>query len=230
MSRKVSAPPRKSTPSAAKQKASRSSSAPRVDPRVLHTRDALGDALVALMNEKAFETITVQHVLDRAGVGRSTFYAHYRDKDDLFISDVEEFWEGMSTLISRRGEASDRVAPVTELFAHVADAREFYAALIAAGKIHDVLELGRGHFARGIEKRFLKLPRACGIAAERRPALAHTLAGALFSLMSWWIDRGMPTTPEQMDDLFHQMLWSGASCATGESFSSHSRPLVRMRS
>jgi AcrR family transcriptional regulator len=154
------------------------------------------------MQEKSFETITVQHVLDRAGIGRSTFYAHYRDKDDLFMSDVEEFWAGMSTLISRRGEDSDRIAPVTELFGHIAEAREFYGALVASGKIDDVLELGRGHFARGMEQRFAELPRARGIASERRPALAHAMAGALFSLMNWWIDRGMPTTPEQMDDLF----------------------------
>ena len=151
MSSKVSTPPRKPAPSAAKQKVKRSTAAPKIDRRVLHTRDALGDALIQLMQEKPFETITVQHVLDRAGIGRSTFYTHYRDKEDLFMSDVEEFWEGMSTLISRRVEASDRVAPVTELFAHLAESREFYAALVASGKIHDVLELGRGHFARGIE-------------------------------------------------------------------------------
>ena len=160
-------------------KAKRSAATPKIDRRVLHTRDALGDALVNLMREKPFETITVQQVLDRAGIGRSTFYAHYRDKDDLFMSDVEEFWEGMSTLISRRGEASDRVAPVTEFFGHIAEAREFYSALVASGKIHDVLELGRGHFARGIEQRFVELPRASGIAIEQRPALGLCVRGRI---------------------------------------------------
>jgi AcrR family transcriptional regulator len=215
--------------SAASRKVARSAVTRKIDSRVLRTRDALGDALVALMHEKPFETITVQHVLDRAGIGRSTFYTHYRDKEDLFMSDVEEFWEGMSTLVSRRGEASDRVAPVTELFAHVAEAREFYAALVASGKIHDVLELGRGHFARAIEQRFVELPRARGIAAEQRPALAHALSGALMSLLSWWVDRGMPSSPEQMDDVFHQMVWSGTSAPAGKIFSRESRPLVRVR-
>jgi AcrR family transcriptional regulator len=220
MSRKVAAPARKPH---------RPTATPKMDRRVLHTRDALGDALVQLMHEQPFESITVQQVLDRAGVGRSTFYTHYRDKEDLFMSDVEEFWEGVSTLVSRRGEASDRVAPVTELFAHVAEAREFYAALVASGKIHDVLDLGRGHFARAIEQRFVELPRARGIAAERRPALAHALAGALMSLLSWWMDRGMSAPAEQMDDVFHQLLWSGANAVTAEVFSGESRPLVRVR-
>jgi AcrR family transcriptional regulator len=131
MSRKVPASPRK------------------MDLRVRRTRDVLGDALVELMHEKPFAAITVQHVIERAEVGRSTFYTHYRDKDDLFLSDVEDFWEAMSTLVSRRGEPSTRVAPVRELFAHVSEAHEFYAALVASGKIHDVLELGQGHFLPG---------------------------------------------------------------------------------
>jgi len=75
--------------------------AAKVDRRIRRTRDTLGDALIALMQEKSFEEITVQEVLDRAGVGRSTFYAHYRDKEDLFLSDVEDFMEMMSTLLTR---------------------------------------------------------------------------------------------------------------------------------
>jgi AcrR family transcriptional regulator len=187
----------------------------KIDPRVRHTRDALGDALVALMHEKPFEAITVQHVLDRSGVGRATFYTHYRDKDDLFLSDVEDFFEGMATLLSRRGETSSRVAPVRELFAHVAEWREFHVALIAAGKIHDVFELGQGHFARGIAQRLAEQPRARGIAAEKRAAVAQALAGALLSLLSWWIDRGMPGSPAYMDDLYHRMVWTGVNSASG---------------
>src|ERR1700685_48675 len=94
---------------------------PKVDRRTLRTRDALGDALIELMHERPFKSITVQDVLDHAKVGRSTFYTHYRDKDDLFLSDVEEFWEMMSSLIERSGEDSNRVAPVRELFAHIAE-------------------------------------------------------------------------------------------------------------
>src|SRR5438045_1335236 len=82
----------------------------KIDRRVLRTRDRLGDALVALMQEKPFDAITVQEVLDRAGVSRSAFYVHYRDKEDLFLSDVDEFLEAMATMLSRRKEKSKRVA------------------------------------------------------------------------------------------------------------------------
>jgi len=122
----------------------------RLDPRARKTRDALGDALVQLVHEKPFDAITVHEVLERAGVARSTFYAHFRDKDDLFLSDADEFFESLSMRLSRSGERSRRVAPVRELLAHVGEMRAFHAALVSSGKLHDLMELLRAHLARGI--------------------------------------------------------------------------------
>lgn len=101
------------------------------DARVRRTRDRLGDALVDLLVQKPFDDITVQDVLGRAGVSRSTFYTHYRDKNDLVLSDAEDFFQGMATALSRFGDKSERVAPVRELFAHIAEARPFYNALVS---------------------------------------------------------------------------------------------------
>jgi AcrR family transcriptional regulator len=185
----------------------------KIDPRIHRTRERLGDALVELVQEKPFDSITVQDVLDRAGVGRSTFYVHYRDKDDLLLSDMDEFLEMMATVLSRRADASERVAPVRELFAHVAGERRLYEALIAADRLHDFRELAQEHFARAIEQRLAELPRARGIAAGQRAALAHAHAGALLSLMTWWLDRGAPGSPAEMDDLYHRMVWTGVAAA-----------------
>lgn len=181
----------------------------RMDARVRRTRDALGDALVALMQEKPFDTITVQDVLDRAKVGRSTFYAHYSDKDDLLMSDAEEFFESISMALSVRGDKSDRVFPVREFFSHITEAKQFVDALMASGKFHDNMELAHGLFARGIERRLSELPRGRGIPVVERPAIAFAHAGALLSLLTWWVDRGMRQSPEEMDQLFHKMVWKG---------------------
>jgi len=178
------------------------------DRRVVRTRDLLGDALVALMQEKPFESITVQDVLDRAGVGRSTFYTHYEDKNDLFLSDAAEFFEAMSTALSKHGDKSDRVAPVCEFFAHVAEQRQFHDALVASGKIQDLWEMGQEYFARGIEQRLAELPGVPAMAPPRPAALARAFAGALFSLLSWWIQSGQAMSAAQMDELFHGMVWS----------------------
>jgi len=208
---------RKTQPSVAKS--GRPGAKRKPDRRVLQTRNALGDALVALMLEKSFEDITVQQVLDRAGIGRSTFYSHYRDKNDLFFSDVEDFWETVATAISQIPHASERVAPVRELFSHVAEARAFYDALVASGRVHDVMELGQGHFARSIEQHLLRFQRALPPARGNSPAhegmrrkiMAEALAGAMFSLLTWWIRHATPVPAEQMDVLFHELVWRGAT-------------------
>src|SRR5215211_6008477 len=183
----------------------------KTDARVQRTRDALGDALITLMQEKPFDTITIQDVLDRAHVSRSTFYSHYSDKGDLLMSDAEEFFEALSMALSAHGDKSDRVFPVREFFTHLADVQPFYKALVKSGKFQETMELARGHFARGIERRLSELPRARSIPASDLPAIAFTHAGALLSLLTWWLDRGMREPPEQMDELFHRMVWNGVS-------------------
>src|SRR5689334_11610301 len=93
------------------------------DQRVQRRRDRLGDALISLLLEKAFDDITVQEVLGQARFSRSTFYAHYRNKNDLFLSDAEDFVENMANALSRFGDQSERVAPVQELSSHMDEMR-----------------------------------------------------------------------------------------------------------
>jgi AcrR family transcriptional regulator len=194
----------------------RSPRAKKLDRRVRATRDALGDAIVALIQEKPFATITVQAVLDRAKVSRSTFYSHYSDKNDLFLGDVEEFFEAVSTALVRRGDTSTRIAPVQEFFSHLAEWRKFYSALVESGKVRDVMELGLGHFSRGIDQRLAAMPSTRHLPPQRRSALAHASAGALFSLLNWWLDHGASASPAEMDALYHQMVWAGVNPARSE--------------
>ena len=179
------------------------------DGRVARTRDRLGDAIIALILEKPFDSITVQDVLDRAGVGRSTFYAHYKDKDDVLISEVDEFFADVATQVADSGEQSDRVVPAREFLHHLKGARPLLAAFAASGRIHDIWELAQAHFARGIEQRLASLPRAAGLAPAERAARASALAGSFLALIRWWLDHDCPETPEAMDTLFHRMVWEG---------------------
>jgi AcrR family transcriptional regulator len=183
------------------------------DPRVEATRDRLGTAMWALFQEKSFDAITVQELLDRAGVARSTFYTYFRDKNDLFVTDVDEFLERMATVLVGRADAGDRVAPVRELFSHVGEMRKLYVAFVSSGRIHEFLDLTRAHFTRGIAARLGELPRSARLPSQQRAALAHAFGGALVSLLAWWIDGGCVMTPAAMDELFHAMVWSAVGPA-----------------
>jgi AcrR family transcriptional regulator len=201
----------------------------KTDQRIVRTRDRLGDAIIQLIQEKPFDSVTVQDVLDRAGVGRSTFYVHYSDKDDLFISDVEEGLGMMATALSRNKDKSDRVFPVREFFVHVADVKRFYAALVESGKINDIWELAQGLFARGIAERLAEIPRARGLDPARRAALGQAHAGALLSLLKWWLDQSKRESPEHMDELYHSMVWSGVNAGASQTTPAASSSAMRKR-
>ena len=59
------------------------------DRRVQRTRALLLSALLDLIVEQGYEEITVQDIVDRANVGRSTFYAHFLDKRELLLTGEE---------------------------------------------------------------------------------------------------------------------------------------------
>ncbi|MCK6446920.1 MAG: TetR/AcrR family transcriptional regulator [Planctomycetes bacterium] len=177
------------------------------DARVRRTRDRLGDAFVELVRERGFDAFTVQDVLERSGVGRSTFYAHFRDKDDLFFSDADEFFEHMSLLLSRKPDAGERVAPVAEMLTHVVGMRDFHDALADAGRLHELLDLGRAHFARGIGTRLAVLPRAAHLTPRLRDELSTAFAGACFALLQGALRSGEACDPTATDALFHRLVW-----------------------
>ena len=187
----------------------------RADARTIRTQRALAEALVDLLRTRDFDAITVQQLLDRAGVGRATFYAHYRNKDDFLLSDFERMLE----LLDRRFEATERgrrVAPLAELFAHVREAREFQRALARSGRMEVLSDILAGHLARTIERRL----RALGVepAPDARalplPVTARVLGAAAVELLTWWLDRDATLSAAELDARFHELVWRGVTGAS----------------
>lgn len=174
----------------------------KTDERIRRTHQRLGSALVQLITEKPIDDITVQEVLDRAKVGRSTFYLHFRDKNDLLLSQLEDGLEMWATALSKSQEKSRRVAPVAEFFAHVAGAKRLYRALVDSGRIQTFFDLAEGYFARGIERRLKELGRLAKVQHRELTAHAFALGGSLLSLLRWWLDRGAKEPPGYMDERF----------------------------
>ena len=187
------------------------SSMRKADARIRRTRMQLGTALLNLILEKPIREVTVQDVLDRSGVGRSTFYLHYRDIGDLLLSQLEMFCEAMSAVLSERREKSNRVVPVAELFAHIGNDNKLYRVLSDSGHLKDFYELAEGHFARGIGRRLIESGRLKDIPPRELAARATALSGSMLALLRWWLDRGEKETPIQMDKLFHQLVWPDRS-------------------
>jgi AcrR family transcriptional regulator len=184
----------------------------RPDRRIVRTERALGAALVDLMHARDFRQISVRQVLERARVGRATFYAHYRGKQDLLLSETERFWTVMeANFLRREGSAGRRLAPLAELLAHVADYDRFQRAIDRSGVREDVYGLLAAHVARTIERRLAALRPEVGAGTLPRAATARLLAAAFMELVRWWLERDARPSAAEMDARFHDIAWRGVA-------------------
>ena len=172
------------------------------DPRVERTTLALGRALIELVQERNFDEITVRDILDRAGVGRTAFYAHYRNKEDVLHSSYERLFAWLEPLLDRPSSRPGRLFPVAEFLAHVGDSRGIVEGLRRSGRLDGLWSLCAEHATRIIERRLGRAPAPSAIA---RPLLARMLAGALVEAIGWWLDRPHAATPAEMDAAFHEL-------------------------
>lgn len=183
------------------------------DVRTLRTYRALSSALVDLMKTRDFDAITVQDLLDRAGVGRTTFYSHFRNKDDFLLTDLERMLSAVESHFDLTAGGTRRLAPITELFTHLANARAFAEALERSGRMETVLDIASGSLARIIERRLRDL------GAEPRdlpPNAAARVFGAMaMELAKWWLSRQAPYTAREMDARFHDLVWRGLGEGAG---------------
>ena len=101
------------------------SNKPKTDRRWLRSRELLSNAMILLMMEKSYGAITVQDIIERANVGRSTFYAHYQHKDDLLSNEFERLVAALSADMKRSGDGK-ALMPSLELFRHVQSHYKLY--------------------------------------------------------------------------------------------------------
>lgn len=175
-----------------------------VDRRVRRTRTALFDALVALIRERDYETITVEDVLRRANVGRSTFYAHFTSKDDL----LEKSLERLRQLLADATEASLHDDGVTDaahaLFEHVADYADVRARL-AGGRGGAVLDAAIDGVLSAFLRRTLP-PAADGVPRELR--IRHLIA-TFDAVLRWWGAQTGTVTPRQAYRYYRMLVLDG---------------------
>lgn len=176
----------------------------KTDRRTQRTRRNLNDAMVDLVTEKRFDDITVQELIDRADIGRSTFYLHFRDKEDLFQNNWERFLDFCIEQIDWSKVGKDSFFPVLFLFEHLKDFQPFYRGLVLSRKSDAVFRSGSEYLSQKIAeglKRNLKYHPSIPI-----PILSNYLATELFALLKWWLDEGMPHAPARMDQIFHALV------------------------
>jgi AcrR family transcriptional regulator len=176
------------------------------DRRVQRTRQLLQQALIDLMAEKSYDSITVGDITERANLGRTTFYAHYHSKEDLFLSGHREsvFNLSLGTLSIEHLLADAPPPQIETLFRQAAQNRRLYLTLMRSENAHLILRGMQNFITRDLES---KLRTTFDEKQSRIPftLLAAYLANAYIHMVSWWLDTRSDKSPQDMALSLHRM-------------------------
>lgn len=184
----------------------------RTDRRIQRTRALLHEALGSLIREKAYDRITVAQILARAGVSRSTFYLHFRDKDDLLASGMRALlFDVLATNGTATTDTAERmVAFCLPLLGHIHQHRRAAGARLGErGRaiLHAHL---RGVLAEWIVQALDGGRRSSAPRSRRAPVapelLAQHIASTFVLVLHWWLDHETATAPADADRLFRALV------------------------
>jgi AcrR family transcriptional regulator len=175
----------------------------------MKTRRALLLAMSELLETRRFNNITVQEIIDRADVGRSTFYAHFETKEDLLDALIENIFAMLGDGIRMSNDkdpASERLLPARELFDHVGAHHRLILGLMRAEHADALQDRIKTYWS----DRILEVMRSREISITSRGVpveiYAYQTAATLVSLQIWWLKNQMPYSPEQMEDYFEALV------------------------
>jgi AcrR family transcriptional regulator len=180
------------------------------DRRSQRTQQALIDALLALLAVKHYDEISINDIIDRANVGRSTFYAHYQAKDDLLKSGLERALDMLVRHLSFDEGDRGLQLDTTPLFLHAKGHYEIYRTLVWGSGFDLLTRDGHAALSARFQERFALLLSGKPEPSLPLPVLSYAMAGTLLILLKWWLDNKMPYPPEYMDQIFQQLVMPGA--------------------
>ncbi len=180
----------------------------KLDRRVVRTRRLLREALMALITERGYDSITVQDITDKADIARATFYLHYRDKDELLSNSLEDVYDD---LVGRLGPLDLQTLwsadnPVDLIaFEHVAEHIDFYRVILGEQGVASFLRRLRLYLVNVAKELFDPIITELAVDPQMVDLYLHNQSGALIGTLSWWIENDMPKTAEEMARITHHI-------------------------
>jgi AcrR family transcriptional regulator len=190
----------------------------KLDRRVRRTRRQLCEAMLALLVERDYESITVQEITERADLNRATFYHHFNHKDELLTAALEDRFD---ELVASFGELPKGNAiwgdhtPELLTFRHIAEHADLYKVLLGERGMGHVIHRIINYIARFTQNKLLTAHPSRTPSNITEAVIAHHVAGSLFALMSWWVTNNLPYTPEEMAEMAHILCTNGVAAVLG---------------
>lgn len=181
------------------------------DRRVARTRGLLAHALIRLGQTQDLDDIAVGDLVRTAGVGRSTFYAHYEGRDDFLARSFENMIAVCDSLARREG-LSGEILPVAHVVHHVAGNHGFARRAGRSRAMEVMLAAGEQRLRRIADANLETLTP--GLPPEERRQAAAFLAGAFVGQLRLWMRNELRTAPMILIST-HRRLTAGVLAALG---------------
>jgi AcrR family transcriptional regulator len=190
------------------------------DRRVARTHKFLRDALHSLIREKDYDSIVVKEILDRANVGRSAFYTHFRDKDELLASSIHDILGSVpSTHPKTNDDLHERILwfslPIFEHHDRHRRAGEFKLGPRGRAVLHGHLQKVLAELIAEDVRKSLQGRRKT---AGRIPPdlLVQYVASTFILVLNWWVESRSPLPPKEVDHLFRALILPTLAAASQE--------------
>lgn len=185
----------------------RKNSPKNIDPRVRRTRRLFREALVSLMMEKDFASISIRDLTERAEVAYITFFRHYESLDQLLMEVLEE---GLGELLTRietlakQSDASDLETEGRLIFEYIGQKADLFRILFKSQSVTRI----RKKVVRNITAIFQKscLPLAQAGNPTATAMLSNHIATSLLALIEWWLDNKMNPAATQMGRVYKRLI------------------------
>ena len=168
------------------------------DRRVERTRQVVRDAFLALMAERGLDEISVQDICRRANIGRSTFYIHFENKDQLLDAGLADLRQFLGSITTSGGGGKLRYPFLRGLIDHVLEQRRLFRSVIGRRSGHVVRTRFRDMILELVKSELFQSSQS----NWEQEAKVHYLAGAIFEMLVWLADTSHGVTSDAVEAHF----------------------------
>jgi AcrR family transcriptional regulator len=183
------------------------------DRRTEKSKAALSQALIELMMEVGFEQLSVADVAERANVGRSTFYAHFADKEALLRESLQGLRAHLIHVESARGarDVHPALAFSLPMLQHVSEVRKvFHSVVTRRGVPLDLLQqMLTDLLTERITTAGRCVPDGAPDHAKPPSLVVQHIIGSFLAVCTWWMTERPDLNPTEVDDAFRALVEPG---------------------
>ena len=175
------------------------------DRRITKTRKAIYQAFLHLLNQKDYEAITVQEIIDLADVGRSTFYSHYESKELL----LDELCQKLFHHLFERAEHLSPQDYLAHIFQHFKKNQDHVTSLLLSKNDYFIRQLRK-------ELEHDVYPMVADELIKSHPTIPHSylkhlVVSHFIETLSWWLKKGKSYTEQEVIQFYLEILKVGSN-------------------